>query len=181
MKHKKWLALGALAVPLLGYLYYPAHAITTTTPDTVATRPKHTASLPPPPNIVPPVVIALDTNAAEIITKTHQLAIAKLDKALRETQDKKASQTSYQVPDLLPTVLSDNKEKQAPQTALSRLHYRGVIQTPTGRHGYLSLDNQSPIRVTTGSMIAGAKVVSISDTHITLRQGKQTRTLTQGG
>ena len=181
MTHKKWLALGVLAVPLLGYLYYPTLAVTTTTPDTSTPIPKPTASLPPPPNVVPPVEIALDANAAEIITKTHQLTMAKLDKALREAQDEKANQTSYQVPDLLPTVLTDNTENQAPQTTLSRLHYRGVIQTPTGRHGYLSLDNHPPIRVTTGSIVAGAKVVSISDTHIKLRQGKQTRTLTQGG
>lgn len=202
MKYRKWLLLIVLALPVLYLLELEQYFTAFITP---TNAPKHhtpvmqSPILTPPPEKVAPVLIQLDSISNEILQKTHQLKIAKIDKQLRElspeyNQQKVVKEPMYIHEPSVNTVIDkdeflekkvledkpDNNEK-ADSGVLSRLIFRGVIKTPQGYYGYISVDNQLPIRVTENSMIGEVKVISISDTYIKLKRGIKSRTIFKEG
>ncbi|MCD9504069.1 hypothetical protein VXS05_17200 [Photobacterium toruni] len=179
-KHMKWIVLGAVTIPTIGYLFYPMSSPSTPVPQTTHTEPYQVMPLPEPPKPQTPIVIQLDSNAKNIIKKSNELVQKQLDDALNKLNVVSPEPMSYQVPDMNKTYLteSDTDFDLPSISIIDQVQFRGLIENGQHMIAYLSIADNAPFKVHVGSTFQGLKVTRISLKGIEVRYGKQSRLLT---
>lgn len=184
-KHIKWIVLGIITVPALGYVFYPM-VVTPSVPIQQVTSIQPITPLPVPPTPQASVVIQLDTNAKAIIKKSNELVQMQLDNAIEKLTVVPTHVASYSVPDMTKTYLTDSDtgfsdaevEPSSVIPVIDQLHFRGLIKNGHRLTAYLSFANNAPFEVHVGSTFQGVNVTHLSLNGITLQQGQQSRLLT---
>ncbi|TFZ62425.1 hypothetical protein E4T25_04310 [Photobacterium damselae subsp. piscicida] len=180
-KYTKWIVLGAITVPAIGYLYYPTAATPVSVQSVNTPAPlSQAAPLPKPPMQEPPIVIQLDTNAQKLIQKSNELVQKQLDAELNKLSGQTFTPPmNYQVPDMSKTYLTEADVGDTPPVGslLDQVQFRGVIATGTNQVAYLSIADSAPFKVRVGSTFQGITVTRITPNGIEIRKGKQTRQL----
>lgn len=197
-KHGKWIGLGMAAMPII---WFALPASLFSSPSVSSVAPSMHDSQPPPiriqtPNKQPVIAFELDSAALEVIRKSKLIGNAKLDAQLaaEQAKEREASKRGRQskgnttVPNI--TVLgggnhyrptSSTNASTASQDVLSRLKLNALITAANGNtFAYLSIDNDAPVQVTTGSRYKGALISAITPTDVTVTKGKERRVLLGG-
>ncbi|AGE91766.1 hypothetical protein ACPV3S_17230 [Photobacterium damselae] len=178
-KHIKWIILGVVTVPTIGYLFYPQSPAPSPVQPVSQDQNITTPSLPEPPKSQPSIVIQLDSNAEKIIQKSNELVQKKLDDALNKLDIEVRTPMTYQVPDMSKTFLTDEDTgfETPTMNPLDQVQFRGLIGNGKNQTAYLSIADNAPFKVQVGSIFQGIKVTRISPNGIEIRKGKQTRLL----
>lgn len=171
-----------IAVPLLVYLYYPMQIASPPIDETLSS-PNQTNAIPiqtPIPEPVPqtPIVIQLDTNATQIITKSNEIQQKKLDAEINKLTITSPSTSTFRVPDMDQTFLTDTSSSSAfepQQSGLDNIQLRGLIVNKKTISAFISMGNDTAFPVRKGSMFQGVKVARITVNGIELKQGNISR------
>lgn len=184
-KYTKWIALGVVAIPTLGYFFYPTSAKSPHTMTTPLSQPTVAVASPtPPPETQSSIVIQLDNNAKTVIQKSNELVQKQLDTAISKltVTSSAPDPARYSVPDMTKTYLTEDDtatEFETPVVNLiDQVRFRGLIRN--GQHwiAYLSLADDPAFKVHVGSTFQGIKVIHISKKGIALRGQHQSRLVT---
>lgn len=166
-----------IAVPLLVYLYYPSPPI-----DETLNSPNQTNVIPiqpPIPEPIPqtPIVIHLDTNATQLIAKSHEIQQKTLDAEINKLTPSSTTST-FRVPDMDQTFLTDTSSSstfEPQQSVLDSVQLRGLIVNNATISAFISMGADTAFKVRKGSTFQGVKVARITTDGIELKQGKKSR------
>ncbi|WP_431787505.1 hypothetical protein [Vibrio harveyi] len=168
----------------------PTVLTTTTTPtlpDTVTPTVKKT---PKPKSVTPPII--LDANARELIKRSEQLAVAKMDALIAEeksrTRKANLKENSEGRSDYVPSVSiigqpyspPPNIKSTSSQKAIDRFTLSGLFVDGDQASAYLSLDGENPMLVKVGDSVQGVRITNINGNGVRLVQGRHVRVL-EGG
>lgn len=169
-----------IAVPLLVYLYYPMQTASPPIDETL-NSPNQTNVIPiqpPIPEPIPqtPIVIHLDTNATQLIAKSHEIQQKTLDAEINKLTPSTTS--TFRVPDMDQTFLTDTSSSstfEPQQSVLDSVQLRGLIVNNTTISAFISMGADTAFKVRKGSTFQGVKVARITTDGIELKQGKKSR------